>query len=188
MNQNDIYKLHKKYAKSEINLEIGWNHSEIVKSISLQIANSLKNKFGIEVDKKMIEIGALVHDIGFYEYFDKDGKKSGGRYIDHGKTGYEILLKEDFSRPVARFALCHVGVGLEKDIPITLEEEIVCYADNFHSKGHPGFNDFDQSFKEMVEINPDFGVILNRFKDKFGVPDLTELREKYKKWHEEINR
>ena len=178
--------MHKKYASNEKILEIGWTHSLIVKNISLQIAEKLEKEYGFNIDKSLIEIGALVHDIGFYQYFD-DNYKTKKNYVLHGKIGYEILLKEGLSKKRARFALTHVGVGFEKDIPISLEEEIVCYADNFHSKGHPGFNTFEESFEEMNKINPDFGIILNRFKDKFGIPELKELREKYKKWHKEIN-
>lgn len=186
MKQSDIYKLHKKYSPNEKALEIGWTHSLIVKNISLQIAENLENNYGIKTDRKLIEIGALIHDIGFYEYFNKSDKIK-KNYVGHGRTGYEILLKEGVSKKRSRFALTHVGVGYEKDIPISLEEEIVCYSDNFHSKGHPRFNEFDETLKEMIEINPDYGVILKRFKDKFGLPELDELKAKYKTWHKEIN-
>jgi len=189
MKQSDIYKLHQKYSNGPYQkekLEIGWTHSLIVKNISLQIADELEKKHGIKTDKKLIEIGALIHDIGFYDCFD-DNCKTKKNYVSHGKKGYEILLKEKVSKKRARFALVHVGVGFEKDVPITLEEEIVCYADNFHSKGRPRFNSFEESMEEMIKINPDFGIILQRFSDKFGIPELKELKEKYKNWHKEIN-
>ena len=189
MKQSSIYKIHEKYAhgkyKKEI-LEICWTHSLIVKNIAIQIADKLEKKYGIETDKKLIEIGALVHDIGYYDCFD-DCRKKICDYVLHGKMGYEILLKEGVSKKRARFALTHVGVGVDKDIPISLEEEIVSYADNFHSKGHPGFNSFEESMEEMIKINPDYGVILERFKNKFGIPDLKELEDKYKNWHKKIN-
>jgi len=189
MKQSDIYKLHQKYAhgkyKKEM-LEIGWTHSLIVKNIAMQIADKLEKDYGIKTDKKLIEIGALIHDIGFYQYFDDDYKIK-KNYVDHGKTGYEILIKEGASQKRARFALTHVGVGIGKNIPISLEEEIVCYADNFHSKGHPGFNNFENSLEEMNKFGIENGINFRRFKDKFGIPDLKELREKYEKWHKEIN-
>jgi len=189
MKQSDIYKLHQKYShgkyKKEI-LEIVWTHSLIIKNISLQIADKLEKDYKIKTDKKLITVGALVHDIGFYDCFDDDYRNQ-GKYVFHGRMGYKILIKEKVCQKKARFALTHVGVGFEKDIPISLEEEIVCYADNFHSKGHPGFNNFEDSLKEMSEINSNYGVILERYKDKFGIPDVKELKEKYKKWHEEIN-
>jgi putative nucleotidyltransferase with HDIG domain len=189
MKQSDIYKLHQKYSHGKYKkeaLEIGWTHSLIVKNISMQIAEKLEKDYGISVDKKLIDIGALIHDIGFYDYFDDDYKIR-GNYVEHGKKGYEILIKEGISQKRARFALTHVGVGIEKNIPISLEEEIVCYADNFHSKGHPRFNTFEDSLEEMNKFSLDNGVIFKRFKDKFGIPDLEELKKKYKKWHQEIN-
>ena len=189
MKQSDIYKIHQKLShginKSKM-VEICWTHSLIVKNIADQIANKLEKEYGITTDKKLIEIGALIHDIGYYGCFDDNFKKI-GKYALHGKMGYEILLKMGVSKKRARFALTHVGVGLEHDIPISLEEEIVCYADNFHSKGHPGFNTFEETKEEMIKINPDYGIILERFKDKFGIPELKALEKKYKEWHKEIN-
>ena len=182
MNQSSIYKLHQKYAPNEKVLEIGWTHSLIVRDISLQITKKLEKSYGFAIDKNLIEIGALVHDIGYYQYV-----KNKKNYVEHGENGYKILIKEEFLKKIARFALTHVGVGYKKNIPISLEEEIVCYADNFHSKGHPRFNVFEESTEEMIKIDPDFGVILKRFKDKFGIPDVSKLEEKYRKWHEEIN-
>lgn len=182
MKQSDIYKLHKRYAPSEKFLEIGWTHSLIVKNISLQIVEKLEKEYGFKIDKKLVEIGALIHDIGYYQYIGNKNK-----YVEHGENGYKILLDEKVSKKRARFALTHVGVGYKENIPISLEEEIVCYADKFHSKGHPRFNSFEESLKEMTGINPDFGIILNRFKDKFGIPDLKEIKAKYKNWHKEIN-
>ena len=189
MKQSDIYKIHQKQAKGknkERLVEICWTHSLIVKAIADQIAEKLEKEYGITVDKKLMEIGALIHDIGYYSCFDDNGKKIKD-YVLHGRMGYEILLKMGVSKKRARFALTHVGVGFEKDIPISLEEEIVCYADNFHSKGYVGFNTFEETKEEMNKINPDFGIILERFRDKFGVPDLKELEKKYREWHENIN-
>jgi uncharacterized protein len=186
MKQSEIYKLHQKYAVGRKILEIGWTHSLIVKEIAIQLADDLKKKYGIRVDKKLIETGAMVHDIGFYEYFN-DYRRIKNNYVEHGEKGWRILLKENFSKNEARFALTHVGVGYKENVPITLEEEIVCYADCFHSKGHPRFNYFEEVLEEMKNRNPDFGVIFNRFKDKFGIPNLKKLEKKHKKWHKEIN-
>lgn len=189
MKQSDIYKIHQKLShgvNKSRTLEICWTHSLIVRTIADQIADKLEKEYGIITDKKLMEIGALIHDIGYYGCFDDNGKKIKD-YVLHGKMGYEILLKMGVSKKRARFALTHVGVGFEKDIPISLEEEIVCYADNFHSKGHPRFNTFEETKEEMIKINPDYGIILERFKDKLGIPDLKALEKKYKEWHTLIN-
>lgn len=203
MKQSDIYKLHQKYAHGKYKketLEICWTHSLIVKNISLQIAKKLEDNFGIKTDTKLIEIGALLHDIGVYECFDDDNKAV-CKYVLHGIKGYDILIEEKISQKRARFASTHIGVGINKDqiekenlelpkidfIPISLEEEIVCYADKFHSKGRPRFNDFEETLEEMEKINIEYGAILKRYEKKFGIPDLNELKDKYKKWHKEIN-
>lgn len=186
MKQSDIYKLHKKYALNEKILEIGWIHVLIVKNIALQIADKLEKDYGIKTDKKLIEIGALIHDIGVYEYVDGDyhTKKN---YVEHGRTGYRILIDEGFSKKRARFALTHIGVGYEKDIPISLEEEIVAYADGFHSKKPVRFNSYEGEKKKLEGFGLDKGTIYERYKDKFGIPELGELKKKYDDWQNEMN-
>jgi len=187
MLKDDIYKLHKKYSHgkySEKILEIVWTHSLIVRDISLQIAADLEKKYGIKTDKELIGTGALFHDIGFYNCFD-DNYENICKYLLHGKIGYDILKNENYSEEIARFALTHIGVGIENCVPISLEEEIVCHADNFHTKSHPSFNTYNEVFLEMKGFNKD--LILERFKDKFGIPNLNELEKQYKKWHKEIN-
>jgi uncharacterized protein len=202
MDETDIFKLHQKYTHGKYAdkvLEIGWNHSLIIKEISLQIAAKLEKAYSIKINKRLMEAGALTHDIGFYDCFD-DGFNKIIRYALHGKMGYDILKKENYSEDIARFALTHVGVGITKEIieeenldlpktdfiPISLEEEIVCYADNFHSKGHPRFNTYEENIVEMKRY-PGCEIIFERFVKKFGVPNLEELNKKYKKWHQNIN-
>ena len=186
MKEKKIYKLHQKYATSEKMLEVGWNHSLIVKEIAVQIADSLKNKYEIEADQDLIKAGALVHDIGIYDYLDEEIKIK-KNYVLHGRLGYEILIKEGITKKIARFALVHIGVGYEQDIPISLEEEIVAYADSFHSKCPVRFNSFENEKKRLESFGLDKGVLYERFKDKFGIPNLIELKEKYKKWQIEMD-
>ncbi len=180
MTQEEIYKLHQKYAASEKVLNVGWSHSLIVKEIAVQIVDFLKNKYEIEADRNLVEIGALVHDIGIYEYLDEEAKIK-KNYVLHGRLGYKILIKKGISKKIARFALVHIGVGYEQDIPISLEEEIVAYADSFHSKCPPRFNSFENEKKRLEGFGEDKGVIYERYKDKFGIPNLIELNEKYRK-------
>lgn len=198
-----FYELHKKYSHGvyrEKLLEIGWNHSLIVAEIALQIARDIEKKYKIKTDKDLIEIGALVHDVGFYGCFDDNYRKI-EEYIKHGYLGYLILIKENFAENIARFAKVHIGVGVSKEqvekekipmpmmdyIPISLEEEIVTYADGFHSKGRPRFNNYDSQKKELMEMNEDYVIILDRFRRKFGELDLSKIEKKYQKWHKEIN-
>ncbi|MDP4010058.1 MAG: HD domain-containing protein [Candidatus Shapirobacteria bacterium] len=203
MKREKIYQLHKNLASGKYKekiLEICWNHSLIVEEIALNIATDLEKKYEIKIDKELLSLGALVHDLGYYKCFDESYKLK-VKYITHGQLGYDFLKKFGFAEKVARFAISHTGVGIDKEqiekenlplekhdyIPISLEEEIIAYVDNFHSKGHPGFNSFEETKNELNNINSSYGIILERFKKKFGVPDVTELKIKYKIWHEEIN-
>jgi len=185
MNQSDIYKLHQKYAEGENQetiLKAVWGHSLIVRDIALELAENLIKK-GIKIDKGLVEIGCLVHDIGCYRCYEFYGRTE-GPYIQHGVKGYEILKKEGFSEEVAKMAMIHLGVGLVKEnviasklpldhkdyIPITLEEELVAYADNFHSKSGPKFDSFEDSRMKLSKLWPESVVIFDRFRKKFGEP------------------
>ncbi len=94
------------------------------------MAQQLKEK-GYDVDMRLVEIGALLHDIG----------RSETHGTDHGAVGGEIVRRLGVVEPVARIVERHVGAGIPWDearalglpegvyVPETLEEKIVCYAD-----------------------------------------------------------
>lgn len=199
-----IYNLHQKYSKGKKEkelLELIWIHSKIVAEISMIIADNLEKKWDIKTDRELINQGALLHDIGSYACYVLV-KKDVPPYIRHGEVGYEILIKEGFPKHIARFALVHIGVGIAKEnieennlplkdmdyIPITVEEEIVAFSDNFHSKAKPNFINFETAKNSLVKHYEPTGVIFERFKKKFGVPDLKNLKEKYLVWHAEMKK
>jgi len=201
--EEQIYKLHKKYCHGNYYdkiLDLCWTHSQIVKEIALQISANLKKNYAIEADKKLITAGSLVHDIGLYNCFDDNFQKI-VRYATHGQIGYDILKREKVEEKIARFSLCHTTTGLTKEdivnqeipmepkdyIPITLEEEIVSYADTFHSKGHPGFHTFEEMEQNYTKYGENAVTMLKRFRRKFGLPELNLLISEYTKWHVEIN-
>jgi len=100
-------------------------HSIMCSKVALKMAENCI------ADRKLIEAGALLHDIG----------KTVTTGISHGAEGYRILRGEGFDEIIARFCSTHVGAGLlrktarrfnlpELDyIPRTLEEKIVCDSD-----------------------------------------------------------
>jgi uncharacterized protein len=203
MNEKKIYQLHQKYSKGineKMLLDVVWTHSLIVRDIALELANNLEKK-NIKIDKKLLEIGALVHDIGCYQCYEFYGRNE-GCYVQHGIKGYEILKNEGFSEEIARMAEVHLGVGIireniiannlpleEKDyIPMTLEEELVAYADNFHSKSGPRFLNLEEARKKILNLWAKSEIIFERFEKKFGKPDFEKLEKKYGKWQEEIGK
>ena len=109
------------------------------------------------IDEKLVEIGGLLHDIGGYQVLrhggsvDQPPKFDGRRYILHGLLGYRLLLSLHVDKAVAEFARNHTGVGISRRqvveehlplppadyVPQNLEQEVVMYADKFHSKHNP---------------------------------------------------
>ena len=98
--------------------------------IALKIARRLKKK-GFNVDLELVEIGALLHDIG----------RSKTHTVHHAIVGAKIAKQRGLPEPIVKIIERHVGGGITaqeaeklgwpvKDyIPETLEEKIVCYAD-----------------------------------------------------------
>lgn len=205
-NIKKIEELHIKYSHGKYKdkfKEIVWTHSLIISEIAIQICNSLETKYGIRSNLELAQIGSLVHDIGVYQCYDDEmyPDKNAPMYISHGLLGEKILRGEGYSIEIARFASCHTGTGLtiediEKDnlpypkkdfIAITLEEEIVMYADKFHSK-YPCFSTFEKQRELLSKFNPIKGIKMDLFKQKFGIPNLDNLEHKYSKWNLEIDK
>lgn len=149
----------------------------------------------LAVDLELVKAGCLLHDIGVYELLDKDGKdREDIHYITHGIRGEAILKKEGFPEIIWRFGSHHTGVGLTKkditsqNLPLplqdyeaeTIEEELVMYADKFHSKMTlPCFNTFEYYKQSVAKFGQDKSEKFAQMADKFGVPDLDPLIAKY---------
>ena len=184
--------LHKKYAPTESVFELVFTHCRIVSEIAVQLAK----KSGANVDIELVKVGSLLHDIGVYSLFDNNGVEIDvSKYITHGIRGEEILRNEGFAKELCRFASYHTGAGItkrqiiENKLPLpakdylaeTPEEELVMYADKFHSKiDPPVFN----SHKFYTEYVARFGVeaveSFDKLTKKFGKPELELLISKYK--------
>ncbi len=103
-------------------------HSEKVANKAIEIASKVKK---VKLDMNLIEIGALLHDIG--------RTKTHG--FKHAIIGGKILRQRGFSEKLARICETHILGGLDKEdankvglperdyLPITLEEKIICLAD-----------------------------------------------------------
>jgi uncharacterized protein len=198
-----LKKLHNKYTRgpyADKFFDLIFTHSDIVRQIALNIADNLSQS-DIVINKDLVESGSLLHDIGVYQCFDDElnADRSLPNYLCHGHEGYKLLKKEGYSEQVARFALTHTGTGITKEdikrenmpfefqdfIPVTLEEEIVCYADKFHTKW-PSFNTFEEAKARLEKFDSSKGIIMNRFKMKFGSPNLSDLQRKYENWHKNM--
>lgn len=120
-------------------------HVVLVTQKALAIARALQLS---EESIQFIEEAGMLHDIGIHLVDAPDiGCLGDSPYICHGYLGKEILEKEGLSDH-ALVAERHTGVGISKDdiqaqklplpvrdmLPITVEEQIICYADIWYSK------------------------------------------------------
>lgn len=194
--------MHEKYSHGSYRdrvLDLVWTHSLIVEEVSLMLVENLTKKYPVVIDIPLVRVGAWVHDVGFYNCFD-DKYEQIKKYILHSLEGYTLLKSEGMEEKVARFALVHTGVGVNSEraaeaglplkrsyVPVTMEEEIVTYADSFHTKAHVRFLRYKEIQRRLLEKRPEDSPILNRFREKYGVPDINPLENKYKKWQKAMN-
>ncbi|GAA2143314.1 HD domain-containing protein [Kitasatospora kazusensis] len=175
--------LHAKYAPTPEALALVLSHCEIV----ARIAMGLAARTGCRADPGLVEIGALLHDIGVYQV-------GSGHYIRHGVLGHEILRAEGLPESLCRFASCHTGVGLTRQdiesqqLPIpagdyvaeTAEERLVMYADKFHSKSTPPrFLDAAAYAARVARFGPDKATGFSALVTEFGEPELGPLVAEY---------
>lgn len=120
-------------------------HSRHVANKALQIAAQHPE---MQLDLLFIEEAAMLHDIGIFQC-DASGIQCFGDkpYICHGVIGAELLRQEGFP---LHALVCerHTGTGLSLQyivennlplphrelIPVSMEEQIICFADKFFSK------------------------------------------------------
>lgn len=105
-------------------------HAEAVAQLAVDIAMACKEK-GLDVNLELVEIGALLHDIG----------RAKTHSVHHAVVGGEIARSLGLPDPVISIIKRHVGGGIAtreakrlgwpKDVyvPQTIEEKIVSYAD-----------------------------------------------------------
>jgi uncharacterized protein len=105
-------------------------HVEAVSALAVEFAEACKNR-GYSVDVNLVEIGALLHDIG----------RARTHSVHHAVLGADIARSLGLSEPVISIIKRHVGGGItarearklgwprDVYVPLTLEEKIVSYAD-----------------------------------------------------------
>lgn len=122
-------------------------HSLSVAQKALKIVDAHPN---LPINRSFVREAALLHDIGIF-LTDAPTIQCFGEYpyIAHGYLGADLLRKEGFERH-ALVCERHTGAGLSLEeiierqlplphremLPVTLEEQIICFADKFFSKTH----------------------------------------------------
>jgi uncharacterized protein len=186
----EIELLHKKYAPTEMLFNSVYGHCQIIEEIAIQLID----RGDLDIDKAFVRAACLLHDLGVYALYDKNGKKVADyNYMNHGIKGEEILRKEHLAPELARVASHHLGVGFtEEDIrrqglpfrkpymPKTREERLVTYADKFHSKTTPPrFNTYDTFKNYAATFDQAIAARFEQLSHEFGKPELTPIIKKY---------
>ncbi|MER8095085.1 HD domain-containing protein [Streptomyces goshikiensis] len=184
----EIRALHERHAPSPEALELVHTHCEIVWQIAQQLLAGYSGDE--EIDHDLVRAGCLLHDIGVYRLYGADGTLDHANYIRHGILGHDILRAEGLPEEICRFCSCHTGVGLTRRdveaqglplppadyVAITPEEQIVMYADKFHSKSTPPrFHLPDTYAAYVARFGADKADLFRLLRKTFGDPDLTAL-------------
>ncbi|MFF1815902.1 HDIG domain-containing metalloprotein [Kribbella sp. NPDC058245] len=173
----EILAIHRDAAPTQADFESVYTHCQLVCSLAEQFFA------GLDVDTDLVRAGALLHDLGVY-------RVAGTAYIRHGVLGHETLAGLGFPDEIGRFASCHTGVGitrndvLDQDLPIpvadylprTREEELVMYADKFHSKRTPPVFVSGDSYEVIVSRwGADKAATFADLRRRYGDPVLDDL-------------
>ena len=154
-------------------------HSEAVRDKALALARRHPE---LGLDLEFIAEAAMLHDIGILET-DAPGIKCFGthHYIEHGYLGAEMMRHEGLHRH-ALVCERHTGTGLKladiiaRDLPVphrelspvTLEEQLICYADKFFSKTRLDTEDsYERVEKKMQKWGEESVKQLRIWKEKF---------------------
>lgn len=125
------------------------SHSQSVADKALWVAHKHPE---LRLDKDFLYQAAMLHDIGIYLTHAPGIYCVGDKpYICHGYLGAELLQKEGYP---LHALVCerHTGAGISLQqiidealpiphrqmIPLSMEEQVICFADKFFSKTHLG--------------------------------------------------
>jgi len=152
-------------------------HSEHVRDKALAVAAQNPD---LRLDVEFIAEAAMLHDIGIF-MCDAPRIHCNGthQYIEHGYLGSALLRKDCSTVRHAFVCERHTGVGISKEmilnnnlplphrdmLPITFEEQLICYADKFYSKSQ---------LKETLS--------LERIRTQLGHYGQSEV-SKFDAWH-----
>jgi uncharacterized protein len=120
-------------------------HSEQVRDKALAIAHQHPE---LHLDTEFISEAAMLHDIGIFKCNAHRIHCHGThQYIEHGYLGADLLREEGLPHH-ALVCERHTGVGISLETiqknklplplrdmrPVSMEEQLICYADKFYSK------------------------------------------------------
>ncbi len=133
------------YEPGSESFQILVKHGQQVANKAIDVAKRVPH---LKPNINFINEAAMLHDVGIFETNTPELGCSGKHpYVCHGYLGRKILEKKGFSQH-ALVCERHVGIGITAEeikinklplpqrdmIPISIEEQIICFADKFFSK------------------------------------------------------
>jgi len=106
------------------------DHCISVTNVAMRLADMF-GRHGFDVDLNLVEVGAIMHDVG----------RSRTHSVEHGAIGGQMAREMGLPEALTRIIERHVGAGISTEeaeriglpkriyVPETLEEKIVAYAD-----------------------------------------------------------
>lgn len=128
------------------------SHSNLVTEKALKIAHQHKE---LLPDYSFIEVASMLHDIGIFKTNAPNLYCFGEYpYLCHGYLGCELLVAEGYP-DLGLVCERHTGVGITIEeiinhnlplplrdfVPVSVEEQIICFADKFFSKSGDHFHE-----------------------------------------------
>lgn len=142
---NPIAIIDKFYPEENELKHILLDHSRSVSEKALEIAHRHPE---LQLDTPFLDEAAMLHDVGIF-LTDASGIFCFGDkpYICHGYLGADLMRAEGYPRH-ALVCERHTGAGLSLEeiirqqlpvphremVPVSLEEQVICFADKFFSK------------------------------------------------------
>lgn len=145
-------------------------HCRSVADFAVEIAEACRRR-GLKVDVDLVEIGALVHDVG----------RAVTHGVEHGVVGADLARGFNLPDRLVHIIERHIGGGITESearrlglparsyVPMSLEERVVAYADKL----------IEGSTRLPVE------VAVERLRRDKNVPEASV--ERLKQWHVELS-
>mgnify|MGYP000845319234 CR=1 FL=1 len=146
---NTLVIIEKYYKKGSDLYNILVQHSTDVTNKAVSIAESHPE---LNIDIQFVKEAGMLHDIGIFQTNAPSIKCFGTKpYLCHGYLGHDMLNSLGYPRH-ALVCERHTGTGIsldeivEQDLPlphrdmqpVSIEEQLICFADCFFSKTHIG--------------------------------------------------
>jgi uncharacterized protein len=187
---DEVRALHARYAPTPAAFDLVHTHCVVVAAVAAQLLQRRPQP----VDAALVHVGSLLHDVGVYRLYDGQGRIDRPNYLRHGILGEQLLRDLGYPDALSRFCSHHTGVGLTREdvvrhhlpLPVadylaeTAEEELVMYADTFHSKSDPAaFVAPPLARGQLTRFGPDKVARYDALAARFGEPDLPALATRF---------